>query len=548
MTYEKQTWENLPSQTTPISAERLAHLETQYEEALSEVENQIGDAGSPIGAALAVAGAPTVTEPAEGNYWLSSALEHVTVDPNPGSRNPLWGGQEPSVWWDLDQWNMIYTNGLGRLAYRYTAGDPTDPANWSAEDVILDLGRTTPHSYLYREAGTLYLYFADHADQGIYVITAPASDPGGTWTAPVKVIQPTVPTGISGFHTGNMCVVKDGSTYYMFIEQLAQNNLVPDGTTNSWQMFVATGASPTGTFTDTVNTLGPLTTLRPNGMGSVSGPQVFRENGKWVMYYHGRAWARFFPDQGYRATTDDLAADAWVPLDSGRPFIRRAHAREYDQIADLHVAQHPDGHAYLFYAANKNFNPGWFYIMCTPLLPALMRRNESGEWSAASLRDNGELAVYNAYTPRVQQSVPYLDPQGAARGGTWALDTAPADMHGGVRRTNTSAAQNNWIAYDLMLAPGTYRLSLVHGKGPDHATINVALAVMSPSDFVKNLGNIEGYAAAPSVNNVSTLDFTVYGTEAAWARIRFMASAKQAASSGYIISDQGWTLTRTDLA
>lgn len=35
MTYEKQQWVNTPSTSTPISADRLNHLETQYEEAVS---------------------------------------------------------------------------------------------------------------------------------------------------------------------------------------------------------------------------------------------------------------------------------------------------------------------------------------------------------------------------------------------------------------------------------------------------------------------------------------------------------------------------------
>lgn len=35
MAYEKQVWKNLPNQTTPLSAARLNHLETQYDEAVA---------------------------------------------------------------------------------------------------------------------------------------------------------------------------------------------------------------------------------------------------------------------------------------------------------------------------------------------------------------------------------------------------------------------------------------------------------------------------------------------------------------------------------
>ena len=37
MAYQKQTWRNLPDRTTPITAARLEHMETQYDEAISEV-------------------------------------------------------------------------------------------------------------------------------------------------------------------------------------------------------------------------------------------------------------------------------------------------------------------------------------------------------------------------------------------------------------------------------------------------------------------------------------------------------------------------------
>lgn len=36
MAYSKQNWENLPARTTPLSAARLSHMETQYDQAMSE--------------------------------------------------------------------------------------------------------------------------------------------------------------------------------------------------------------------------------------------------------------------------------------------------------------------------------------------------------------------------------------------------------------------------------------------------------------------------------------------------------------------------------
>lgn len=53
MAYIKQTWQNNPPSTaTPITAERLDHLETQYDEALAQVAADIADPDSDIGTEL----------------------------------------------------------------------------------------------------------------------------------------------------------------------------------------------------------------------------------------------------------------------------------------------------------------------------------------------------------------------------------------------------------------------------------------------------------------------------------------------------------------
>lgn len=53
MTYDKTEWfDNPPSKATPITAERLNHLETQYDEAVANIESQVSDSDSPIGSVL----------------------------------------------------------------------------------------------------------------------------------------------------------------------------------------------------------------------------------------------------------------------------------------------------------------------------------------------------------------------------------------------------------------------------------------------------------------------------------------------------------------
>lgn len=48
MAYVKQNWKNLPDQTTPVSAARLNHLETQYDEAKSYTDYQIAGVETPV--------------------------------------------------------------------------------------------------------------------------------------------------------------------------------------------------------------------------------------------------------------------------------------------------------------------------------------------------------------------------------------------------------------------------------------------------------------------------------------------------------------------
>ena len=48
MAYEKQTWENLPSQTTPINADRLTHIEDGIFNAAATADTAASDASSAI--------------------------------------------------------------------------------------------------------------------------------------------------------------------------------------------------------------------------------------------------------------------------------------------------------------------------------------------------------------------------------------------------------------------------------------------------------------------------------------------------------------------
>lgn len=486
---------------------------------------------------------PIAPDPAVTKRWLSSAFKHVTADPSPSSRYQLFGGQEPSIWYDNGKYQMLYTDGGGKVGYRFCSGDPLVAANWSSELVVVSHTATTAHSALFIEGTTLNLYYIDTSTKQVYLATSTLAAPTAWTDSPNSPLLNVLPG--NGSATGNIFVVKNGATYYMFVESLSQDSLGADGTTNSWQMQIYTSTSPAGPFTQQLGGA-RLTSLRPNGVGSVSGAWITSENGEWVMYYHGGAWARYFPNDGYRATSTDLSSDSWTPLNQGGPFIKRAHAREVDQVADLSAVRGPDGQVYLFYAGNDN-TPGFtsFQIMGTKLHPRLMEYVD-GAWRGAERSTDARLPVNNPFTPRVIQNVPQIDPTGQATSGTWALSATPSGMYGNCRRTNTSAASGDSIAFDAILTPGTWKLTWLYGTGPDHGINTIDLAVGDNGSYFSHPGTVDAYAASPTPNNLVTKTFTVYGTEAMRARIRFLSNTKNAASSGYVISDQGWTLTRTD--
>lgn len=489
---------------------------------------------------------PLVT-PASESLWLSNAYRDVHVDPSPGSRFELFTGQEPAVWFEGGKWKMIFTGGLG-IAYTDCASDPTIAANWSplVNLFVPPTGSTYFHGNVYQEGTSYWYYFVNKSDNGIYYSTC-TSDPGlaANWSAPVLLFIPAAPPSIGGKSTGNMCVVKDGSTYYLFVEVLTNDVLGPDGTANTWQTWVGTGTSPVS-FNDPIATGIELKSLRPVNTAAASGPSIVRENDEWVMYYHSAPWGIKTPTDGFRAVNGNLATDTWKVLDGNRAFIRRAHANEVDQVADLSAARDDKGAGYLFYSANRNYSPAHFYIHVTKLNPTLMIADSDGNWTPAMPRSNGELSVINGYTPWVQNSVPHLDPSGQASQGTWALDTTLAGMVSGCRRVNTSAAINDYIDFDVVLAPGTYNLNWTHSTGPDHADVNIRLAFLSPTVFNKGYSTVSCYSAAATPNVRSVVPITVYGYEAARARIRLSASSKNASSTGYKIGDQGWSLVRTD--
>lgn len=76
MVYEKQTWENYPSENTPITAERLNHLETQYDEAELLAQETLSESKNYTDSKLSQTNLPSGVNPLyysdarpEGSLW-----------------------------------------------------------------------------------------------------------------------------------------------------------------------------------------------------------------------------------------------------------------------------------------------------------------------------------------------------------------------------------------------------------------------------------------------------------------------------------------------
>lgn len=71
MPYTPQTWTNLPAQTTPLSAARLAHMETQYAESVAYVDAQIEALRNSLGGS---------SEPLDTDWFSIPLLDRVNFE------------------------------------------------------------------------------------------------------------------------------------------------------------------------------------------------------------------------------------------------------------------------------------------------------------------------------------------------------------------------------------------------------------------------------------------------------------------------------------
>ncbi|NUS01886.1 MAG: hypothetical protein HOV97_04905 [Nonomuraea sp.] len=338
---------------------------------------------SKAGADAALTPAPSVTAPASpalGQVWVSSSIRDAVIPTNPAERPVVVGSsgentaQEPITWQDGANINMLYTGSGLVLRQCPIAADPLVAANWVKYGTAAVIGGgaagvagTVAHASLYQEGSTLYVFGIDTAANAVKVFTAAKSAPTA-WTGAGTVLS-TFPTGATAW--GNTYVVKDDDgTYVMFIEYLDASGI--------WQMGQATSATGTGTYTMQVTKMTSHYGYGGTWSGG-GGAFVAKENGEWVLLYHGMpgssAASKVLPTEVFRATAPSLRADNWTPLNGGRPILRRITQYEVDQVADIDVVTLPSGVRYAFWTGVDNRSPMQARIHGAKLAPVRRRWN-----------------------------------------------------------------------------------------------------------------------------------------------------------------------------
>ena len=124
-----------------------------------------------------------------------------------------------------------------------------------------------------------------------------------------------------------------------------------------------------------------------------------------------------------------------------------------------------------------------------------------------------------------------------AVGGTWARDVYSTALLGLGRTYNSTAAQNDYIEWDVWLDSGTWKIALVARKAPDEA-------IRTFKFNGTTVGTIDGYAASGSDNNYNEIT-GISVTTPALHTVRVIAESKNASSTGYYMAMQSIALIKT---
>jgi len=357
------------------------------------------------------------TNPTTTTLWQSQSVATLGISDSPADRtvilSPFASGfesgicQEGTLYWNtvLGRWEMLYS-GSSSIGYAYSLTTPLGPwtkfgATYNSAGIqtgsgtaILGNGaggegNNAFHGRAYIEGTTIYFTYCNPTTNKIRVATAPLSSPQSLTVVGNILNLPSQGTGF-----GNSHLLKLGTNSYLLFYETLINSL-------SYNMGIASGTSPTGTFTPISQVMPSLwnsftpDTNAGQGGWTVGGPKPFLENGRYVLYFHSAA-AGSLTSEIFRATSID--ALNWTLDTPTFPLVRRRHYLEASQVADICIASGPSEGYWATWEGYDN-QAGQSTIFCTPCQEPINR------W-------DGNAWVQSSKIPAIQPGefnfVPYL--------------------------------------------------------------------------------------------------------------------------------------------
>ncbi len=255
-----------------------------------------------------------------------------------------WEGtalQEPTVWWDGSQWNMIYSGNWGASEALGWATSPSLPGVglWARQGTqILPHATCNGRANVFIDTdGTFYLYFPDSSGD-LGCATGSPTD----LTVHTGVFSPTGRDPATSIQ--NSTVINDNGVYRMLFEA------VKDA---SFQTGSAHASNPLGPWTQDTFPLSTLRVASDAGGGMYGGPWLTKQGSTYINWYHACPFpASGAPTDIYRATSQDFVT--WTH-DASPRIAREINPPEFDQVTDPCLVTDPaTGLVYCFWAGVNN--------------------------------------------------------------------------------------------------------------------------------------------------------------------------------------------------
>jgi len=306
--------------------------------------------------------------PTPNTRWISQSARHLTLPNAPFARARMMGGQEFSPWYNpiLDRYEALVQSGSQLFTY---AEDPLGP--WATAVSVLGAGNggeasNAQQTYVMIEGTTIYAFYLQ-SGSATTMRLAKAQMPTTVGTLPV-FSQVGVVWTTSGPVVGDSCCVIPYEGGYLGI---MYENAVP-----MWARSAAT--TPEGLvalpFERITTTLTAYTAVslgfRPGTR--IARPQIFRENGVWILFGHMLSGIEFGQCNIYRYTSTDLGIPTNWTVDPVR-FLEQRHPLEVDQTVDFRLFYSKTGQAFAYWSGNNNRANGTsFNIMGVPCNEPIM--------------------------------------------------------------------------------------------------------------------------------------------------------------------------------